>query len=80
MYHQCSFFFPGGGTDYEDFSQGLTFNGTTTCNCVNITVVMDTLVENSETIMVALTSFDSAADITQPTITVTITDQTRRLV
>lgn len=63
---------PGGGTDFVDFNQQLTFDGTTTHICVNFTAVIDTLVEIPEIIVIALASFNDRT-------TITIADQTRTL-
>lgn len=43
---------------------------------MNVSVLADSVVEDQENLLVAVTSFDVVANITTPTGTISVTDQT----
>ena len=45
-------------------------------SCVNVSVLADSVVEDQENFLVAVTSFDVVANITTPTGTISVIDQT----
>ena len=60
--------------DYVVTSSDLTFNATTSSQTVTIPILDDNIVEGSETIIVTLTSTDSAAILNPSSASVTIED------
>ena len=60
--------------DYVVTSSDLTFDATTSYETVTISILEDSLVEGSETVIVTLTSADPAAILNPSTASVTIED------
>ena len=60
--------------DYTITSSNLTFSTTMSSQTVTIPILEDTIVEDSETIIVTLTSADPAATLNPQSATVTIVD------
>ena len=60
--------------DYVVTSSDLTFNAATSSQTVTISILEDSLVEGSETVIVTLTSADPAVILNPSTASVTIED------
>ena len=61
------------GSDYEALSVELTFNADISRRCVNLTTIVDSLVEGMETLRLVVTTSDSAVTL-GPGATVTIVE------
>ena len=68
------FVLPSATEDYAITSSNLTFSATMPSQMVTIPIREDTIVEDSETIIVTLTPSDPAAILNPPSATVTIED------
>ena len=60
--------------DYVVTSSDLTFNAATSSQTVTVSILEDSLVEGSETVIVTLTSADPAVILNPSTASVTIED------
>ena len=67
------------GTDYTSLSRNLTFNVTATTQVVEVPIIDDHVVENSEVINLTLVSTDSAVVLSPSTSTITIEDVDSKL-
>ena len=67
------------GTDYTSLSRNLTFNVTVTTQMVEVPIIDDHIVENSEVINLTLVSTDSAVILSPSTSTITIEDVDSKL-
>ena len=67
------------GTDYTSLSRNLTFNVTVTTQMVEVPIIDDHIVENSEVINLILVSTDSAVILNPSTSTITIEDVDSKL-
>ena len=65
--------------DYTVTRSDLAFNATTSSQTVTISILEDSIVEDSETISVTLTSADPAAILSPPSASVTIEDNDGKL-
>ena len=74
MFMESHFLIHAATVDYIVTSSDLAFNATTSSQTVTIPILEDDIVEDSETIIVTLTSTDSAAIVNPQSASVTIED------
>ena len=67
------------GTDYTHVSRSLTFNATVRTQMVEVLIIDDDIVENSEVFNLTLVSTDSAVLLNPSTSTITIEDVDSKL-
>ena len=67
------------GMDYTPVSRNLTFNATATTQMVEVPIIDDHIVENSEVINLTLVSTDSDVMLNSSTSTITIEDVDSKL-
>ena len=74
-----SLLFCAGEGDYSPLAASVTFSSTQTLDCVNITVLRDTVVENVESLTVVASSTDSSVNLITNETVVQITDSSSKL-